>query len=244
MSCGSGWAIRRGPMRRAIPELPWLDSTRWTATPGYIQLDANAPASDRQSPRLHPRRLSPSRHHRRRPPGGGAADPDRAAGGRNPHRALDDRSCQPAAAFRRGGRLQRPGRPLAMGDVEAAVHRLYRCGLRAPRHRRARGRPQPGHLDLVHPPRHARDRDELSLPLCLRAQLPPRGRRDVAPALRGFARHASSRTRPCSRRSSAILPAARSTGSIDVTTDAAQLQVRRILDALIRAEQGEQPPRP
>src|SRR5262249_33108852 len=55
----------------------------------------------------------------------------------------------------------------AVGDLHAALAGVARRRRRQDRTRRPRRRPQPGHIDLVEPPGHARDRDYESLPVLL-----------------------------------------------------------------------------
>ncbi len=125
-------------------------------------------------------------------------------------RPLDDRF-RAAAAVRQGRQLQRKRRPLAVRDLAPARRRLSRRRLRQGRHRRAAGRPQPGHLDLVEPPDHARDRAHQPLHVRLLARLQNRRPGDVEAAVRGLARDLPRRRRISRGGAGAIGSTARST---------------------------------
>ena len=161
-----------------IVELPWLADTGLDADARLHAHRCERAAPGRQPARLHPRRPSAYEHHFRRSARGDHADQDRTPERRRARRPLDDRF-QAAAVVRQGRRLRRQCRPLAARDLAAAEHRLHGRRRRQDRHRRAGGRPQPGHLDLVDASGDAGIRDHLSLSLRLCAQLPARRCGDV-----------------------------------------------------------------
>ena len=80
----------------------------------------------------------------------------------------------PPPLFAKAGNFHRQGGSLAVRDLEAARNRLSRRWLRQHRHRRAGRRPQPGHLDLVEPPGHARNGNLHALHVLLCPQLQSR----------------------------------------------------------------------
>ncbi len=159
--------------REQDPQPPLACGSEMVGDAGLYPREVELPIPRRQSTRPHPCQLRAQEDARRRSARGDDSDQDRAAAGRRPRRPLDDRF-RSAAAVRKGGQLLRQRRSLAVRNLEAAVDGLSRRGLRQDGDRRARRRPQPGHLDLGEPSGHAGDGEYHPLPVRLRARLPYR----------------------------------------------------------------------
>ena len=169
-SSGSGWATPAKADAAKIPDMPWLSDPKWTATPGRLYVKTNYQfILDNLLDLTHVAHVHKNTI---------AGDPREATTPTKTERLHDGVRVGrwmidfvPPPLFAKAGNFNEQRRPLAVRDLASARRRLSRRRLRQGRHRRAAGRPQPGHFDLVEPSGDARDRAHQPLHVRLLARL-------------------------------------------------------------------------
>ena len=220
-----------------IPDMPWLSDPKWATTPGNLYVKTNYQfIIDNLLDLTHVTYVHKNTL---------AGDPREATTPTKTERLNDGvrvgrwmLDFVPPPLFAKAGNFTEQCRPLAARHLASAGHRLSRRRLRQGRHRRAAGRPQPGHFDLVEPPDHARDRALQPLHVLLRPRLQRRRSRKCRSCCTRDRRPRSWRTRIFSKRCRRNRTGGSLDGLIHITADAAQLQARRMLNAMIGAEQA------
>ncbi len=168
-----------------IPDMPWLSDPKWTTTPGRLHVNSNYQfIVDNLLDLTHVSYVHKNTL---------AGDPREATTPTKTERLNDGvrvgrwmLDFAPPPLFAKAGNFTGTVDRWQFATWHPPIDGLSRRRLRQGRHRRAAGRPQPGHLDLVEPPGHAGDRAFEPLPVLFRARLRPGRRADVEDAVRGL----------------------------------------------------------
>ena len=237
VACGSGWAIRRWPIRRRSPITTGSTIRTWGAKSDYLHVECNWQlVNDNLLDLTHLAFVHETTIGNMALVEHAAVQVQRTPTGVQVTRWIID---QPAAAdVQEGRRLHRQRRPLADHRLHAAVLHPARCRRDADRHRRAGGPPRRRHPD-AQPQRHdAGDRDHHALLLGpgprLRAARMPRLTERVFQQIKtAFLEDVSVFT--AQQRNIELDPNA---PQIDINADSGGIQARRIVDRLYDEEQA------